>query len=91
MAESSTSTYVVDYSPEEVKKAHQVLYNEGLRMRIKVAGQDYVEKSLKANKDPFNKPMQEVYTPKTSLARAPDVSTVCCGGMLGLGVVTTGP
>ena len=64
MAEShsSSSTYVVDYSAEEIKKAHEVLYNEGLRMRIKVAGKDYVEKSLKANKDSFTKPMQEVNT-----------------------------
>lgn len=56
----SSSTYVVDYSPEEIKKAHEVLYNEGLRMRIKVAGKEYVEKSLQASKDPFSKPMQEV-------------------------------
>jgi len=28
-------------------------------MRIKVAGEDYVQKSLQANKDPFSKPMQE--------------------------------
>lgn len=57
---SSKSTYVVNYSEDEVKKAHEVLYNEGLRMRIQVAGKDYVEKSLNANKDPFSKPMQEV-------------------------------
>ena len=57
---SSSSTYVVDYSPEEIKKAHEVLYNEGLRMRLKVNGQEYVEKALNASKDPFAKPMQEV-------------------------------
>lgn len=56
----SKSTYVVNYSDEEIKKAHEVLYNEGLRMRIQVAGKDYVEKSLNAAKDPFSKPMQEV-------------------------------
>ena len=56
----SSSTYVVDYSAEEIKKAHEVLYNEGLRMRMKVNGQEYVEKALQANKDPFSKPMQEV-------------------------------
>jgi hypothetical protein len=56
----SSSTTVVDYSPEEIQKAHEVLYNEGLRMRIKVAGKEYVEKSLNAAKDPFSKPMQEV-------------------------------
>ncbi len=56
----SSKPYVVNYSEEEVKKAHEVLYNEGLRMRIQVAGKDYVEKSLNAAKDPFSKPMQEV-------------------------------
>jgi hypothetical protein len=56
----SSSTTVVDYSPEEIQRAHEVLYNEGLRMRIKVAGKEYVEKSLSAAKDPFSKPMQEV-------------------------------
>lgn len=56
----SKSTYVVNYSEEEIQKAHDVLYNEGLRMRIQVAGKDYVEKSLNAAKDPFSKPMQEV-------------------------------
>lgn len=56
---SSSSTYVVDYSADEIKKAHEVLRNEGLRMRIKVAGQDYVEKSLRASKGGFGEPMQE--------------------------------
>ena len=60
----SSSTFVADYSEEEIKKAHEVLYNEGLRMRIKVAGKDYVEKSLSANKDAFSKPMQEVHFSK---------------------------
>ena len=60
MSSSKSSTFVADYSEEEIKKAHEVLYNEGLRMRIKVAGKDYVEKSLQAAKDPFSKPMQEV-------------------------------
>lgn len=49
----------VDYSPEEVKKAHDVLYNEGLKMRYKVAGKEYVDRSLKAADNPFAKPMQE--------------------------------
>lgn len=51
---------VADYSPEEVKKAHEVLYNEGLKMRYKVAGKEYVDRSLKAADNPFAKPMQEV-------------------------------
>lgn len=57
---AKTSTFVADYTPEEIKKAHQVLYNEGLRMRIKVNGEQYVEKALQANKDAFARPMQEV-------------------------------
>lgn len=61
--EKKTSIKVVDYSDEEIQKAHQVLYNEGLRMRMKVNGETYVEKALDANKDAFNKPMQEVHTP----------------------------
>ena len=55
-----TSTFVADYTPEEIKKAHQVLYNEGLRMRIQVNGKEYVQKALENNKDPFARPMQEV-------------------------------
>ena len=55
----SSNTYIVDYSPEEIKKAHEVLYNEGLRMRMKVNGKEYVENALK-NSNEFNKPMQEV-------------------------------
>ncbi|KAK4544545.1 hypothetical protein LTR36_004117 [Oleoguttula mirabilis] len=50
---------VADYSPEEVQKAHEVLYNEGLKMRYKVAGKEYVDKSLAAADNPFAKPMQE--------------------------------
>lgn len=50
----------VNYSPEEVKKAHEVLYNEGLKMRYQVAGKEYVDRSLKNASNPFAKPMQEV-------------------------------
>jgi len=50
----------VNYSPEEVQKAHEVLYNEGLKMRYQVAGKEYVDRSLKAADNPFAKPMQEV-------------------------------
>ena len=57
---SNPSTYVVDYSQDEIKKAHEVLYNEGLRMRMKVNGKEYVEKALQANNTEFAKPMQEV-------------------------------
>ena len=51
---------VAEYSPEEVKKAHEILYNEGLKMRYQVAGKEYVDRSLKAADNPFAKPMQEV-------------------------------
>ncbi|KAF2771842.1 protocatechuate 3,4-dioxygenase, P3,4O [Teratosphaeria nubilosa] len=47
------------YTPEEIQKAHEVLYNEGIKMRYQVAGKEYVDKSLAAADDPFRKPMQE--------------------------------
>lgn len=58
--QKKSSIRIEDYSEEEIKKAHEVLYNEGLRMRMKVNGEAYVEKALEANKDAFAKPMQEV-------------------------------
>jgi hypothetical protein len=92
------STYTVNYSPEEIKKAHEVLYNEGLKMRIKVAGQDYVERSLKAATDPFAKPMQEVMCSSIQTASIAVIqglqwpvltfSPVCCGSVLGMGLVS---
>ncbi|KAF2479474.1 AhpD-like protein [Neohortaea acidophila] len=57
--DSKQSTFVTEYSEEEVKKAHDVLYNEGLRMRIKVNGESYVRKALEKSHDPFSRPMQE--------------------------------
>ena len=51
---------VADYSPEEVAKAHEVLYSEGIKMRYKVAGKEYVDRSLAAANTPFAKSMQEV-------------------------------
>ena len=78
----SSSTYVCDYSPEEIKKAHEVLYNEGLRMRIQVAGKEYVEKALSASKDPFSKPMQEVcICPRRTLQDSP-IKQPLPGGLL---------
>ena len=50
----------VNYTEEEVKKAHEVLFNEGLKMRYQVAGKDYVDKALKAGSTPFSRAMQEV-------------------------------
>lgn len=49
-----------NYTPEEIKKAHEVLYNEGIKMRYQVAGKEYVDKALAAADNPFSKAMQEV-------------------------------
>lgn len=51
---------VVDYSPEEIAKAHKVLYNEGIKMRYQVAGKEYVDRALQAADNPFSRAMQEV-------------------------------
>ena len=48
------------YTPEEIAKAHKVLYNEGIKMRYQVAGKEYVDRSLAAADNPFAKAMQEV-------------------------------
>ncbi|KAF2160915.1 hypothetical protein M409DRAFT_70200 [Zasmidium cellare ATCC 36951] len=50
---------VVEYSPEEIKKAHEVLYNEGIKMRYQVAGKEYVDAALANAKNPFAIAMQE--------------------------------
>ena len=90
----ASNIFIADYSPEEVKKAHDVLYNEGLRMRIKVAGEDYVQKSLQANKDPFSKPMQEVSQeslPKSMESNRLTSSIVRRRSLLGLGMDPSRP
>ena len=91
--ESRVSTFVADYSPEEIKKAHQVLYNEGLRMRIQVNGKEYVEKALQNNKDDFARPMQEVGATqpsgRVSLECCTDAIAVRSRSLLGLGLVTS--
>ena len=51
---------VADYTPEEVAKAHEVLYSEGFKMRCKVVGEEHVERSLKAADNSFARSMQEV-------------------------------
>lgn len=61
----SSPTFVANYTEEEIQKAHEVLRNEGLRMRIKVNGEAYVEKALTANKNAFAKPMQDVRLSQT--------------------------
>ncbi|KAK3116423.1 hypothetical protein LTR53_003216 [Teratosphaeriaceae sp. CCFEE 6253] len=50
---------VADYSPEELKKAHEVLYNEGIKMRYQVAGKEYVDRALKAADNDYSRRMQE--------------------------------
>jgi 4-carboxymuconolactone decarboxylase len=49
-----------EYTEEEIKKAHEVLYNEGIKMRYQVAGKEYVDAALKNASNPFAKSMQEV-------------------------------
>lgn len=49
-----------NYTPEEIQKAHEILYNEGIKMRYQVAGKEYVDKSLAAASNPFAKAMQDV-------------------------------
>jgi 4-carboxymuconolactone decarboxylase len=49
---------------EEISKAHEILYNNGVRLRYEVAGEAYVNRNLGvADSDPeFMKPMQELLT-----------------------------
>ncbi|KAF1823345.1 protocatechuate 3,4-dioxygenase, P3,4O [Dissoconium aciculare CBS 342.82] len=51
------------HSPEEIKKAHEILYAEGIRIREQVAGKAFVEKSLNnAKGNPFATALQEYVT-----------------------------
>lgn len=54
---------VVNYTEEEVKKAHEILFNEGVKMRYQVAGKDYVDAALTKRSDPFAGAMQDVCSP----------------------------
>ncbi|KAL1966127.1 hypothetical protein VTN77DRAFT_4875 [Rasamsonia byssochlamydoides] len=51
-------------TPEDLTKAHRVLYENGIRLRYEVAGTAYVERNLDAaDSDPeFMRPMQELLT-----------------------------
>ncbi|KAK0311588.1 hypothetical protein LTR82_014290 [Friedmanniomyces endolithicus] len=49
----------VNYTPEEVSKAREVIRNEGIKMRYKVAGKEYVDRALKAANNDFARSMQE--------------------------------
>ncbi|GAB7332512.1 hypothetical protein MBLNU13_g04303t1 [Cladosporium sp. NU13] len=53
---------VAHYTEEEIKKAHEILFNEGVKMRYQVAGQDYVDAALKKRNDPFAGAMQDFVT-----------------------------
>lgn len=44
---------------EEIRKAHETLYKQGLEMRKKVVGEEYVERTLKAASDDFGKVWQD--------------------------------
>lgn len=57
------ATMVADYTEEEVKKAHEVLYSEGIKMRYKVAGKKYVDGALNAASKDYGRHMQEVWEP----------------------------
>ena len=51
---------VADYTEQEIKKAHEILFNEGVKMRYQVAGKEYVDAALKKRSDPFAGAMQDV-------------------------------
>ncbi|RMZ86029.1 hypothetical protein DV737_g292, partial [Chaetothyriales sp. CBS 132003] len=47
---------------QKVQEAHQTLYEHGLKIRREVAGNEYVDRSLKNGASDFAKPMQEMTT-----------------------------
>jgi len=49
-------------TPEEVEKAHKVLYEQGLQIRYEVAGKAYVDRALANGSSDFARPMQELVT-----------------------------
>lgn len=55
-----TAIMATNYSEAEVRKAHEILFNEGLKMRYQVAGKEYVDRSLQNGSGPFASAMQEV-------------------------------
>jgi len=48
-------------SSDEVKKAHEILFNEGMKVRKAVLGEAHVEKSMGAVSD-FSMPIQHIVT-----------------------------
>jgi hypothetical protein len=57
---SNTAKMTANYTEEEIKKAHEILFNEGVKMRYRVAGKEYVDTALKKRSDPFAGAMQDV-------------------------------
>lgn len=49
-------------TPEEVAKAHEVLYEIGKHLRTEVTGEAHVENSLSSNSSDFLRPIQEMIT-----------------------------
>ncbi|TVY45839.1 4-carboxymuconolactone decarboxylase [Lachnellula subtilissima] len=49
-------------SSDSVVKAHQTLFDEGLKIRYEVAGKTYVDKALVNGSSEFARPMQELVT-----------------------------
>jgi 4-carboxymuconolactone decarboxylase len=49
-------------SSKNVKSAHKILFEEGLKIRYEVAGKTYVDKSLQNGSSDFARPMQELVT-----------------------------
>jgi 4-carboxymuconolactone decarboxylase len=48
-------------SSDEVRKAHEVLFNEGMKVRKAVLGEAHVERSMAGSSD-FSMPLQHVVT-----------------------------
>ncbi|KAH6679069.1 AhpD-like protein [Halenospora varia] len=47
---------------DAISSAHEILFNEGLRIRYEVAGKAYVDQSLANGSSAFARPMQELVT-----------------------------
>ena len=47
---------------QKVQEAHKTLYEHGLKIRREVAGDEYVDRSLRNGASEFAKPMQEMTT-----------------------------
>jgi 4-carboxymuconolactone decarboxylase len=46
----------------KVQDAHKTLFDEGIAVRREVAGDSYVDASLKRHSSPFSKPLQDLVT-----------------------------